>query len=148
MTNTGKTNLPLIAAGISTATASLLHIAIIFGGPEWYRFFGAGEEMATMAEQGSIIPTAVTLFVATVLMLWSAYALSAAGMIGKLPFRRSALVIISAIFLARGVTLLPLWLLEPEKVNGFWIVSSLICLAIGCCYAIGTRQVWNELSQG
>jgi len=39
-------------AGCLSLLASLAHLAIIVGGPSWYRFFGAGEQLATMAEQG------------------------------------------------------------------------------------------------
>ena len=44
----------LVTGGILSALAALLHLAVIAGGPDWYRFVGAGEEMARMAEQGSI----------------------------------------------------------------------------------------------
>ena len=54
----------LIAGGILSALASLLHIAVIAGGPAWYRFFGAGEGMARMAERGSPVPTLITLGIA------------------------------------------------------------------------------------
>ena len=50
-------NKPLIFGGVGSMLAASLHIAIIIGGPEWYRFFGAGERMATLAGQGSLIPT-------------------------------------------------------------------------------------------
>ncbi len=36
----------LKVAGILSFVTSVLHIAIIIGGPEWYRFFGAGEGAA------------------------------------------------------------------------------------------------------
>ena len=44
----------LIAGGVLSALASLLHIAVIAGGPAWYRFFGAGEGMARMAERDAV----------------------------------------------------------------------------------------------
>jgi hypothetical protein len=37
---------------VLSAAAALLHIAVIVGGAEWYRFFGAGEGMARLAERG------------------------------------------------------------------------------------------------
>lgn len=43
----------LVIAGSMSFISSLLHIAIILGGPDWYRFFGAGEQMAKMTESGS-----------------------------------------------------------------------------------------------
>ena len=36
-----KTSL-VVGAGLSIV-AALLHVACIFGGPSWYRFFGAGD---------------------------------------------------------------------------------------------------------
>jgi putative oxidoreductase len=50
----------LLIAGICSLAVAILHIAIIIGGPEWYRFFGAGEEMALMSESGSFYPTMLT----------------------------------------------------------------------------------------
>ena len=42
----------LITGGVLSALAALLHIGVIAGGPDWYRFFGAGEGMAILAETG------------------------------------------------------------------------------------------------
>ena len=42
----------LLLAGTMSGAASLLHLGVILGGPAWYRFFGAGEGMAHMAERG------------------------------------------------------------------------------------------------
>ena len=42
----------LILAGSLSGLAALLHVAAIVGGPDWYRFFGAGEGMAGAAERG------------------------------------------------------------------------------------------------
>jgi hypothetical protein len=39
-----KTSL-VVGAGLSII-AALLHMARIFGGPSWYRFFGAGDRMS------------------------------------------------------------------------------------------------------
>lgn len=37
------TNKYLMIGGILSMLAALLHVAVIFGGPDWYRFFRAGE---------------------------------------------------------------------------------------------------------
>jgi hypothetical protein len=41
--------------------------------------------MAKQIEQGSLIPTAITSDIVLVLFIWSLYAFSVAGLIGKLP---------------------------------------------------------------
>ncbi len=137
----------LIAAALLSAVASVMHLAVIAGGPDWYRFFGAGEEMARMAERGSPAPALVTLGIAAVLAAWSAYALSAAGKIRRLPLIRTALVAISGIYLLRGLVLLPALAFNPGKVDVFMLWSSLIVLVYGLTYAIGTFRAWPTLAR-
>ena len=140
------TNPFLIAGGILSALASLLHIVVIAGGPAWYRFFGAGEAMATMAEQGSMTPTLLTLGIAAMLAIWAAYAFSGAGLLPRLPLLRTGLVVISAIYLLRGLVLVPALALNFGGVTPFVLWSSLIVLVYGLAYAIGTRLAWSSLS--
>ena len=100
-----RTNVWLIAGGVLSALAAVLHLAIIFGGPAWYRFFHAGEPMARAAEQGSPGPALVTTGIAAVLFVWSAYAFAGAGLVRPLPLMRTALVLISAAYLFRALWL-------------------------------------------
>ena len=138
-------NKSLMFGGIMSTLAAFLHIAIIFGGPDWYRFFGASEKMAILAEQGSWIPLISTFGIFTVLFIWGLYAFSGAGLIRKLPLLKLALVIISAIYLIRGLIVFPVWIIRPEFINDLHIWSSLVCLIIGGAYAIGARQVWIDI---
>jgi hypothetical protein len=136
----------LIVAGLLSAAAALLHLAIIAGGPDWYRFFGAGERMAHMAERGLLEPASITVGIAAVLAIWAAYAFAGAGLIRRLPLMRTALVAITSVYLLRGLVLVPLLALRPELVRGFTLWSSLIVLGYGLCYAIGTWRAWPALS--
>ena len=145
---TGRTpNRWLVTGGMLSALAALLHLAVLAGGPDWYRFFGAGEEMARMAEQGAIMPTLITLAIAALLAVWSAYAFSGAGLFRRLPLMRTALVAITAVYLLRGLALVPLAALRPDLVTPFDVWSSLIVLAYGLCYAVGTWRAWPTLSR-
>lgn len=143
--NQSPLNYWLIAGGVLSAIATLMHIAIIIGGPGWYRFFGAGEAMARAAEQGRLMPTLVTLGIAAMLTVWAAYAFSGAGLIPRLPLLRPALVIISGIFLLRALAVVPFLLTPTEQSPTFWLWSSAIVLIYGLAYAIGTRQAWPHL---
>jgi len=136
----------LIAAGTLSSIAALLHLGVIAGGPAWYRFFGAGERMARLAEQGSLEPTLITLGIALVLGIWAAYAFAAAGLLPRLPLMRTALVVISAVYLLRGLALVPLLVLKPEAATTFAWWSSLIVLGYGVAYAVGTWLAWPRLS--
>lgn len=136
----------LVAGGILSLVASLLHIAVIIGGPDWYRFFGAGEEMARMAEQGMLRPAIITLGIALILAIWAYFAFAGAGLVGKPPLLRSGLIAISAVYLLRGLVLFPMLVFLPEKVNSFAVWSSLIVLIYGLFYALGTWKSWPSLS--
>ncbi|MFT5635359.1 MAG: hypothetical protein ACI89T_000795 [Cognaticolwellia sp.] len=98
--------------------------------------------MATMAEQGSIQPTIITSGIIFVLIIWSIYAFSAAGVIIQLPFVRVIVVIITAIYLLRGVAGLFLINNPLGRTPEFWIFSSSICLIIAIIHIIGLKQVW------
>ena len=141
-----QANRLLLFSGVLSGIAALLHIAIIIGGPPWYRFFGAGEELASMAEKGSWYPAGLTFGIAVVLLLWALYAFSGAGLIRRLPLLKAGLAVISAAYLIRGFAFIPAYIVKPEIVDDFLIWSSLICLVYGYFYAIGTRQVWEKLS--
>ena len=136
----------LVAGGILSAVAALLHLATIVGGPDWYRFFGAGEEMAQMAERGMLRPALYTLAIAAILAIWSAYAFAGAGLFRRLPLMRTALVAITFVYLLRGLALIPLALLLPDKLDAFAVWSSLIVLGYGLAYAVGTWRAWPFLS--
>ena len=123
---------------------------MIIGGAEWYRFFGAGERMARLALRGSSYPAVVTATIAVILGLWAAYGLSAAGLIRRLPLLRPALLVIAAVYLTRGLLGVPVVLILTgpyiDELKGrlpFMIVSSLVCIALGACYAAGAAALSN-----
>jgi hypothetical protein len=136
----------LIGGGGLSLAAALLHVAVIFGGPAWYRFFGAGEAMARAAERGAWQPTLITVGIATVLAIWAAYAFSGAGLLARLPLLRTGLVVISGIYLLRGLVLFHALIFMPTVVTPFLVWSSLIVLGYGIIYAVGTWLAWPALS--
>lgn len=137
-------NRMLVLAAALSALAALLHVAVIAGGPDWYRFFGAGERMARLAEARSVVPAVVTLGIALILAAWSVYAASAAGLLRPLPLTAAALVAITAVYVLRGLALVPVALM-PALRTSFNLWSSAICLAIGLVHAVGLWQVWKRL---
>ena len=74
-------------------------------------------------------------------------------MIRQLPFLRLALPLIAAVYLARGILGVPMVLfVEDPYANQlrakmtFMVVSSVICVFLGLCYAIGAAGVWKRSS--
>lgn len=143
--NAPSVNSWLITGGILSAIAAAMHVGIIIGGPDWYRFFGAGEAMAQAAEKGRPMPALITLGIATMLAIWAIYAFSGAGVIPRLPLLRTGLVVISAIYLLRALAVVPLLLIPTQQSPAFWLWSSAIVLIYGLSYAIGTWRAWPEL---
>lgn len=132
----------LVTGGVLSAVAAFLHLAIIAGGPPWYRFFGAGEGMARLAEAHAPRAWLITSGIALVLAIWSGYAFAGAGLLPRPPLLRTGLVVIAAIYLLRGLVLVPMLAGKPETVTAFWVWSSLIVLGYGIAYVAGTWQVW------
>ena len=131
-----------------TGVVALLHLAIIVGGPAWYRFFGAGERMARLAAQGAVYPAVLTAGIAGVLAVWALYGLSGAGVIRRLPLLRPALVLIAVAYAARGLLGVSAVLLgegpyaaELRERMPFMVVTSVVCLALALGYAAGAAQV-------
>ena len=136
----------LIIGSIGSAIAALAHLGCIIFGGDWYRFFGAGEQMAKMAEDGHWYPTVVTSIIVLVLSLWSLYGLSGAKVLFRLPLLKLGLIVISLIYLVRGVAFVAIMPIFPENSITFWLVSSGICLTMGILYSVGTFQSWAKLS--
>lgn len=134
----------LIAGGTLSAAASLLHLACIVGGPAWYRFFGAGEEIARAAERGSPVPAVITTGIAAVLAGWAYWAFAGAGLAPRPPLLRTGLVAISGVYLARGLLIVAALTVWPW--DAFTVWSSAIVLGYGVIYAVGTWTAWRELS--
>ena len=146
---------PLVIAGIFSAIGALLHLATIIGGPDFYRFMGAGEGMAQMAEDGLAYPAIVTSIIALILFTWSAYAFSGAGVIKRLPLLKIGLVLISSILMLRAVfgvvfmfiTIENPYLIELQERPIFMITTSLICLIFSLFFITGTYKQWLSISE-
>lgn len=131
-----------LVGGTLSALAAVLHLGCIAFGAPWYRFLGAGERMAQMDLAGHWYPTVASLVIAAILLAWSLYAFSGAGVVPRLPFTRLALCGITGVYLLRGIAFAPLMAYFPGNSTAFWVVSSAICLAMGVVHLIGLRQTW------
>jgi hypothetical protein len=128
-----------IAATLDFA-AAILHLAIIAGGAEWYRFFGAGEDFASGAANGDIIPDLVTLGIAAILTTWGLYCLQAAGRVHLgLPWPRAVLTAITVIYAGRATAPLIAWAVDPAAIDNFLIWSSLVCTIYALAHGMGLR---------
>ena len=138
----------LLVAGWMSVAASLVHLACIFGGLDWYRFLGAGERMARAAEIGLRRPMIITGAIAAIIAGWAAYAFSAIGILPRLPLTRVALVAISVVLLLRAGAYFIRGSWRPDLSQAFMAWSSTIVFVMGLAFAIGTWKIWPTLSKG
>ena len=93
-----------------------------------------------------LVTAVITLFIAAVLGIWALFAFSAAGTVRRLPLTRTALVAISTVLMLRAIMGLFGAMWRPDLSGTFMLISSLIVLALGLCFAIGTWRAWPHLS--
>ena len=136
----------LFWSGAVAAAGAVLHGAIIFGGPDWYALFDAPEALVRMARTGNARAPISCLVIAAILACWAAYAFSGTGHLRRLPFLRPVLALIAAVLTLRGSLFIPLLLWRPgalgpicscHGVDGFIIVTSILCLVMGVGYGMG-----------
>ncbi|MDQ3754533.1 MAG: hypothetical protein M3371_07370 [Acidobacteriota bacterium] len=134
--------------GILSFVVALLHVVIIFIGAPAYRYFGAGEDMATAAEAGLAFPALLTFVLVAVFAIWGFYGLSGAGVIRRLPLLKIALILIGAVYTLRGVAVFQQLFriaASSAEVTPREIVFSLFSLIIGLAYLTGTVTNWRSL---
>lgn len=138
----------LTVGGICSAFLALLHVSVIVMGPPAYRYFGAPDEFALQTEAGSRAPAVLTGIFAAIFAIWAAYGFGGARRIRRPPLVRLGLVVISAVYILRGLSAIPEALLLLRDADAFpprFLVFSLVSLAIGIVHAAGTRQAWRRL---
>ena len=143
---TPPANPALLVAGAGSVAAGVAHLACIVGGPDWYRFFGAGEGMARAVEQGRWQPHVMTAVIAIVLFGWAWFAFAAAGLVPRPPLLRIGLIAITLVLLLRAAAAFVPGVWRAEHTPTFIIVSSLIVLVLGLAFLIGTIKAWPTLS--
>lgn len=137
----------LFASGALCVAGALLHLAIPFGGPGWYRFAGAPRGLVAMAEAGLARPVVSCVVIACVLLVFAAYAFSALGLLRRLPATRAVLGIVGLGLLARGLWFPLLALHDPAALarlcgrcgglNAFVVATSASCVFIGVGFLLG-----------
>ncbi len=91
----------------------------------------------------------VSLIIAAIIALFGLYAISGAGYIRTLPWLKQILVVISGIYILRGLLLIPELLVVMGvfhisiPVAPRFVVFSLGSLLIGLIYLIGTVGGWH-----
>ena len=108
------------------------------------RLLRAPDSFVSATEAGSKLPALGALVVAVVLIVAAAYALSGAGMLPKLPLLKLGLVVVTGVYLARGIAVVPLAMARPDRIVPI-VWTSVIVLVFGAVHLLGLVQVWRKL---
>lgn len=134
----------LILAGVLSFAVAIFQIYLGFSPP-------ASEYWGGPTDQPVLLILA--LVVAFVFALWGLYGLAGAGIIRRLPLLRLGLIVIGAIYLLRGIPLIPMLLImsgiirDSQIITAQAVIASLVSLLIGLAYLIGTIAAWPTLSR-
>lgn len=142
--NCGKT---LLASAGWMAIALAVFQGVISVSPSLSLYWGAPADLVTRPIQLLVTGEIAALIFAS----FGLYAFSGAGLIRRLPFLRTALVIICALFIARGMVFIP----QAAVMTGCFkaticvpvhmLLSSVVSLVIGFVYFAGIVASWRLL---
>ncbi len=134
-------------AAICSLIVSLFQIVITFV-PSWSLYFGAPAEIVANYHLLIIMGLAAAVF----FIIFTLYGFSGSGDIRSLPLLRSGLLLISIIYILRGLMFIEILLVQTgiiqteDQVPSTALASSLISLFIGLVYLIGTITGWKKIS--
>ena len=138
---------PLTLAALLSIAVAALHLAIIPFGAEGLRYLAAPQRLVEMAERGDhLVPTVAVVSIFVVFSTFALYAWSGAGRMRKLPGLGFVLLVITSIYILRGVVVvpqIPISLLDPDALPPpplGRVAFSAISLLIGLVHLRGIAE--------
>ena len=130
-------NVYLVIGGLFSLAFALFQVSAIVWTPTVLAYFGVPVKMQA---ENPLMYTLVCLFVGAIVVVASLYALSGAGKFPRLPFLRTMLVVITVVFLLRGLAIindLRIIHQHPEMNLTRFAVYSFIALCVGVIHLMG-----------
>ncbi len=144
--NTLSSRLLLLAA-VANFGVALLHFVLAFAGETANRYFGAPPGVLRLLRQERPLVVLLIMGMAALFCLFGLYDLAGAGRFRRLPFLKTVLVTVGAVYTLRGLEL-PRDVAAALKLPAFghqYIVFSAVALAIGLATLGGTFGQWRSL---
>jgi len=133
----------LISAGVIASASAIWHVLCIIGGPGWFIFARAPQQIIESAQQGTMLAPFGTIIIATLMFACTMFAFSAVGLIRKVPLLKSALITIATLCILRA--LLGITSLTVSIGFDIWqFVASSVWLYVGMCFAIGSLEQYRQ----
>ncbi|KPZ52642.1 MULTISPECIES: hypothetical protein [unclassified Pseudoalteromonas] len=132
----------LISAGVIASASAIWHLLCILGGPSWFAFARAPQQIIDSSIQGTLLAPIGTIIVASLMFACTIFAFSAVGLIRKVPLLKSALITIAMICLLRGLIAVPTFV-TPSGLDTWQIVASTVWLYVGICFSAGSIEQYS-----
>ncbi|MEW6982504.1 hypothetical protein AAD001_07610 [Colwelliaceae bacterium 6471] len=129
----------LISAGIIASASAIWHLLCIFGGPSWFAFARAPQQIIDSAQQGTLLAPIGTVVVAGLMFACTAFAFSAVGLIRKVPLLKPALITIAVLCTLRGLSAIPVFT-NSTGLDIWQIVASTVWFYVGICFIAGSIE--------
>ncbi|MCJ8319810.1 MAG: hypothetical protein MJK12_09250 [Colwellia sp.] len=133
----------LISAGVIASAAALWHLLCIFGGPSWFVFARAPQQIIESAQQGTLLAPLGTLIVAGLMFACTVFAFSAVGLVRKIPLIYPALITISVLCILRGLVVIPT-LLTSADLDLWQLIASTVWFYVGICFTLGSIEQYTK----
>lgn len=132
----------LISAGVIASASAIWHLLCIVGGPSWFAFARAPQQIIESAQQGTMLAPIGTIVVAILMFACTVFAFSAVGLIRKVPLLKSALITISLLCILRALIAIPT-LYNSIGLDIWQIVASTVWLYVGICFLAGSIEQYS-----
>ena len=126
----------LISAGLIASVSAIWHVLCIFGGPSWFEFARAPQQIIDSAQQGTLLAPLSTIVVAGLMFSCTIFAFSAASLIRKVPLLKPALITIATICTLRGLLAVPT-IINSTGLDVWQVIASSFWLYVGICFFYG-----------
>jgi hypothetical protein len=129
----------LISAGFIASASAIWHLLCILGGPSWFAFARAPQQIIDSAREGTLLAPLGTIAVAGLMFMCTLFAFSAVGLIRKMPLIKPALITIAALCTFRGLIAIPTFT-NSTGLDIWQIVASTVWFYVGICFIAGSIE--------
>ncbi|MGB2740695.1 MAG: hypothetical protein WBC60_09105 [Cognaticolwellia sp.] len=132
----------LISASFIAAASAIWHLLCIWGGPSWFAFARAPQQIIDSAEQGTLLAPIGTVVVAGLMFSCTVFAFSAVGLIRNIPLVKPALITIAFLCTLRGLIGIPTFT-NHTGLDLWQIIASTVWFYVGICFIAGSIEQYR-----
>ena len=132
----------LISAGFIASASAVWHLLCILGGPSWFAFARAPQQIIESAQQGTMLAPIGAVIVASLMFACTVFAFSAVGLIRKIALLKSALLTIALFCILRGLIAIPTFS-TSTGLDMWQIVASTVWFYVGICFVAGSIEQYK-----